>query len=68
MRRTGRIWIVSLLWVNVSVLLVVAVQTAGTSAWEAQNLLRAWAYSLVRSAMETPIGREYTKTSLPRRT
>jgi signal transduction histidine kinase len=47
MRRTGRVWIVSLLWVNVSVLLVVVVQTAGTGPWGASNLLRTWAYSLV---------------------
>src|SRR6185312_47208 len=44
---TGRVWIVSLLWVNLSVLLVVLVQTADASAWDAQHLLRTWAYSLV---------------------
>jgi len=44
---TGRVWIVSLLWVNLSVLLVVLVQTADARAWDAQHLLRTWAYSLV---------------------
>lgn len=47
MRRAGHVWIVTLLWVNLSVLLVVVVQTAGTGAWRGQDLLRTWAYSLV---------------------
>lgn len=47
MRRTGQVWIVSLLWVNLSVLFVVLIQSAGTDTWGARDLLRMWAYSLV---------------------
>jgi len=47
MRRIRHAWMVSLLWVNVSVLLVVLVQTAGTGTWGARDLLRTWTYSLV---------------------
>ena len=47
MRRIRHTWMVSLLWVNGSVLLVVLVQTAGTGTWGARALLHTWAYSLV---------------------
>jgi two-component system sensor histidine kinase AlgZ len=43
----GRVWIFSLLWANLSVLLVVLVQIGGNGTWTARDLLRTWAYSLV---------------------
>ncbi len=43
----GRVWIFSLLWANLSVLLVVLVQIGGNGTWTARDLLRMWAYSLV---------------------
>ena len=47
MPRIGRMWIFSLLWTNLAVLLVVLLQIAGNGAWDPRNLLRVWAYSLV---------------------
>src|SRR5256885_723578 len=47
MPRTGRVWIVSLLWVNLSVLFVALIRSAGTGAWGSEELVRMWAYSLV---------------------
>lgn len=43
----GRAWIFSLLWTNLSVLLVVGVQIAGHGAWDTRDWLRLCAYSLV---------------------
>jgi sensor histidine kinase YesM len=43
----GRVRIFSLLWANLSVLLVVLVQIGGNGTWTARDLLRMWAYSLV---------------------
>lgn len=47
MRKPGRRWIVSLLWVNLSVLFVALIQSAGTDTWGARDLLGMWAHSLV---------------------
>lgn len=47
MTRIGRVWIFSLLWVNLSVLFVVLVQMSGNGGWGPRDLLRMWEYSLV---------------------
>src|SRR3981081_1225669 len=47
MHGRGRVWIFSLLWTNLSVLLVVLIQIADNGAWGPRDLLRVWAYSLV---------------------
>ena len=45
---SGRVWIFSLLWTNLSVLLVVVlVQIAGNGVWGPRDMLRMCAYSLV---------------------
>ena len=44
---SGRAWIFSLLWTNLSVLLVVLVQIAGNGVWDPRDMLRMCAYSLV---------------------
>ena len=43
----GRVRIFSLLWTNLSVLLVVLIQTAGNGTWGLRDLLRMAAYSMV---------------------
>jgi sensor histidine kinase YesM len=43
----GRVRIFSLLWANLSVLLVVLIQIGGNGTWTARDLLRMWAYALV---------------------
>lgn len=47
MTRIRRVFIFSLLWVNLSVLFVVLVQIAGNGAWGRRDLLRMGEYSLV---------------------
>jgi two-component system, LytTR family, sensor histidine kinase AlgZ len=47
MPRSGRAWIFSLLWTNLSVLLVVLVQIAGNGVWDPRDMLRMCTYSLV---------------------
>ena len=48
MHGRGRVWIFSLLWVNLPVLLVVLLlQIADNSDWGPRDLLRTWAYALV---------------------
>jgi two-component system, LytTR family, sensor histidine kinase AlgZ len=47
MLRIGRVWIFSLLWTNLSVLLVVLVQIAGNGTRGPRDLLRMAAYSMV---------------------
>jgi two-component system sensor histidine kinase AlgZ len=47
MPRIGRVWIFSLLWTNLSVLLVVLIQIAGNGTWGPRDLLRMAAYSMV---------------------